>query len=64
MEHRRVIASAESLADVGQAHLSELFGKSHRDLARAGHVARAPFGIHLGDLNLVVIGDGLLDVFD
>ncbi len=62
MQHRRVVAPPEKLADLGQALLRELLGEVHRDLARPGDGGRALLAVHVRHLDLVVVGDGLLDV--
>src|ERR1700750_2744325 len=56
-----VVAAAEGPADLRQALLRELLGERHRDLARAGHGAEALLRVHLRDLDLEVVGHGLLD---
>src|SRR5687768_16154799 len=41
VQHGGVIAVAEGLADLWQAHLREVLGKRHRHLTRPGHIAAA-----------------------
>ena len=62
MQHRRVVAAAEQLTDLGQALLGEFLGQVHGDLARPGDRGRALLAVHVGDLDLVVVGHRLLDV--
>src|SRR5260221_4797246 len=64
VQDRRVVAPAERLADLRQALLRELLGKRHRDLAQAGHGTETLLRIHLRDLDLEIVGHGLLDVLD
>ncbi|OMP13430.1 hypothetical protein COLO4_01703, partial [Corchorus olitorius] len=61
--HGGVVASAEQLADLGQALLGQFLGQVHGNLARPGNAGRALLAVHVGDLDLVVVGHRLLDVF-
>src|SRR4029077_7133427 len=54
MQHRGVVAVAECLADLGQAHLCEVLGERHGHLPRPGNVAAAPFRVHVRYLDLEV----------
>src|SRR5258706_4015880 len=64
VQDRGMVAAAESLADLGQALLGEFLREGHRNLARARHGAEALLRIHVGDLDLEIVGHGLLDVLD
>ncbi|MNT49684.1 hypothetical protein D3C72_1865540 [compost metagenome] len=59
-----MVAPAEEFANLGQALLRQFLGQVHGNLARAGNAGRALFAVHVRHLDLVVIGNGLLDVFD
>ena len=48
----------------GRLERRQFLGQRHGDLARARDHARALLRIHLRDLDLVVVGHGLLDVLD
>jgi hypothetical protein len=56
--------ATEGLADFRQAVRSEFTGKPHGDLARAGDGTGTFLGIHVGDLDLVEVGDGFLYQFE
>src|SRR5712671_4749926 len=64
MEDCRVVAVAERIADVRKAHLCEVLRQCHCKLPGPGDVAAALFRVHVRYLDLVVLGDGLLDVVD
>ena len=64
MQNGRVVAPAEVAPDLGQGHLCEFLGQRHGDLPWPRHGARAFLGMHVGNADLVVIGNGLLDVVD
>ena len=64
MQYRRMIAAAESFADIRQAQVGQFLGQRHCDLARPRDVAGALLGIHFRNLDFVIIGNGLLDVVD
>lgn len=59
-----VVSSTEQVADLRQALLSQLLGQVHRHLARQGDIGRPAFRVHVGHLDLVEIGNRLLDVLD
>src|SRR5574343_1038272 len=63
VQHGGVVAPAEQLANLGQALLRQLLGQVHGNLARPGNAGRALLAVHVGDLDLVVVGHRLLDVF-
>ena len=44
--------------------MGQFFGQVHGNLTRPGNAGRALFGVHVGDLDLVVIGHRFLNVFD
>src|SRR5712692_9880522 len=54
VEDRRVVTVSERVADVRQAHLSEILRERHCKLAGPGDVATALFRVHVGHLDLVV----------
>ena len=62
MQHRRVVATTEAVADLRQAVLGELLGQGHRHLARARQRAGPALGQEIGHAQLVVVCHGLLDV--
>ena len=64
VQHRGVVATAKQFANFRQAFLGQFFGQVHRNLARPSDAGRALFAVHVGDLDLVIIGDGFLYVFD
>ena len=64
VHHRGVVAVAEPAADFGQAALGELLGQVHRHLARPRHRARAPGRRHVGQPDVEMLGDPLLDLLD
>ena len=64
MDHRGVIAPAETAPDLGQRAGGELLGEIHRHLARAGDLARAPRRGHLRLADAIVIGHAALDFVD
>src|SRR6185369_1105059 len=63
VQDRGVVAVAEGLADLRQAHLGEVLRERHGNLPWPRHVAVALFRMHVRDLDLEVLGDGLLDPF-
>src|SRR5258708_6832230 len=60
----RVVAVAERITDVRKTHLCEVLCQRHCKLPGPGDVATALFRVHVRYLDLVVLGDGLLDVVD
>src|SRR3546814_3842050 len=58
---RGVVAAAELAADFGQRAGGELLGEVHGDLARAGHRAGPARRVHVGDADVEMGGDPLLD---
>ena len=64
MEHGSVVSTAEIAADLGQRKLRQLLGQRHRYLARPGDRARSLFRMHVGNPDLVVVSNGLLNVLD
>src|SRR5260221_12826890 len=64
VEDCRVVAVAERITDVRKAHLCEVLCHRHCKLPGPGGVATALFRVHVRYLDLVVLGDGLLDVVD
>src|ERR1700689_4134940 len=63
VHHRGVIATAEGIADLRQAVTGQFLRQRHRYLARARHGTAAAFRQQIRHTDLVVVGDGLLDVF-
>ena len=61
VQHCRVVASAEELADGRQAALGELAAEVHGDLPREGDATAALFRVQVLDLQFEVGGDDLLD---
>src|ERR1041385_1210073 len=64
VEHGAVVASTEGFADGVEGTVGEIARKKHGDLARKGDVLGPAFAGHVGDANVVVFGDFLLDDFD
>src|SRR5690606_3658177 len=64
VDHGGVVAAAEGVADVGQAHVGQLLGQRHGDLPRSRDVAVALLGEQARDPDVVVLGDPLLDIVD
>src|SRR4030095_7264538 len=64
MHDRGVVAVAEALADLRQAPRPELLCKIQSHLPWTGHRARATRRAHLGELDVVVRRDALLDLVD
>src|SRR6267378_7331005 len=62
MQNGRMVAVAEGIANIRQAHLGEVLRERHCELAGPSDVSAAFFRVHVGYLDLVVLGDGLLDV--
>jgi hypothetical protein len=58
VQHGRVVAVAEGVADVRQAMLGQFLRQGHRHLPWAGDVAAAFLGVHVGDLYLVELRHG------
>src|SRR5262245_37163490 len=63
VHHRCVIAAAERIADLRKAVIREFPGERHRNLARPRDRAAAALREEIRDADLVVLGDGFLDVF-
>src|SRR5439155_22362135 len=57
-----MVAVAECISDIRQAHLGEVLREGHCELSGPGDVSTALFRVHVGYLDLVVLGDSLLDV--
>ena len=57
-----MVPVAEGLADFREAHMSEVFGQCHRNLAGTRDVAVPFLRVHVGDLQLEELGDSFLDV--
>ena len=64
MQYRCVVAPAEELTDFGKALLSHFLGQVHRDLPRPRDARGPLLAVHVGNLDLVEVSDGLLDVLD
>src|SRR5712671_217459 len=64
VEDCRVVAVAECVTDIRQAHLGEVLSQCQCKLARPSFVSTALFRVHVRYLDLVVLGDGLLYVVD
>jgi hypothetical protein len=64
MQHGGVIASTKKLADLRQTFLRELLGQLHRNLPWERNSDRTAFAVHVGDLDLVIVGNGFLNQFD
>src|SRR5690349_12124423 len=64
MQHRCVVAAAETPADIGQRAAGQFARQEHRHLARPRHTARAPCRVQLADIELVELGRLLLDLLD
>ena len=63
MQHGGVVAPAEQFSNFWKAFLRQLLGQVHRNLAWPRNAGRALLAVHVGDLDLVVVGHRLLDVF-
>src|SRR5688500_3280865 len=61
---RGVVAAAELAADLRQRAGGQLFGQEHGDLARAGDLAGAARRLHVGQLDVEMLGHPLLDFLD
>jgi len=59
-----VVAVPNASPMSGKAHLCEVLCQRHCKLPGPGDVATALFRVHVRYLDLVVLGDGLLDVVD
>ncbi len=59
-----MVASAERLADLGQAVLGQLLGQGHRNLPRPRQRAHPPLGQQILQTHVEVLRRGLLDVRD
>src|SRR5690554_7545103 len=64
MHHGCVIAAAELAPDLGQRPGCKLLCQIHRNLARPRHAARPAGREHVGQANVEVLCDLLLDLFD
>ena len=59
-----MIAIAKATADFRQGPGGQLLGQVHRNLSWTRHGSRTARGIHFAELNVEVLGDLLLDLFD
>jgi len=59
-----VVFAAEGVADVVQRGFREFAGEVHGDLAREGDIGRAALARHVGEADVVVLGDLALDLVD
>ena len=59
-----MILAAEGIADLRQALLGQLLGQVHGNLAGQGDLGRLALRVHVGLLDLVVLGHRLLDEID
>ena len=64
MQHGGVVAPTKQLANFGQAFLRQLFGQVHGNLPWTGDRSGTLLGIHVRDLDLVIVGHGFLDVLN
>src|ERR1035437_5206473 len=64
VEHRAVIAFAKGLTNSGEPAFRHLAREIHGDLAREGDVLGATFAAHLGEADVEVFGDFLLNDFN
>ena len=64
MHHCRMVAPAEFTANLGQRSRGQLLGEKHRDLAWPGHLAGPPWRLHIGKLDVEMLGHAALDVLD
>ena len=64
MNDRGVIAPAKFIANGGKGSLSIFAAKIHGDLARKGDILCAPFGFEIGDLEIEIVANRFLNVFD
>src|SRR5205085_7014015 len=64
VDHRRMVASAEAAADLGQRARGELLREVHGDLAWPRNFPRTPRRGHLGLADPVMLGDAGLDLVD
>ena len=62
MQNRRVIPTAKSIANFGQAVLSQLFGHGHGHLPWTSNRAVESVGHQVFHLDIVVLWNGLFDV--
>ena len=61
MQNCSVVASTESLTNGRETGRRQFLGKPHGDLAGTSHDTRPFLRVHVGNLDLVVFGHGLLD---
>src|ERR1051325_4498156 len=64
VENSAVITATESIPDGGKRGLSHLTGEEHRDLARERDAFRTALARHVGQTNVEMLGNSLLDEFD
>ncbi|MCY1173110.1 hypothetical protein D9M73_132610 [compost metagenome] len=57
-----MVATTEHVTDFRQTVVGQLLGQRHGHLAWTRDRTRTPLGQQIGDLDLVVLGDGALDV--
>ena len=62
MQNRGVIPAAKALPDFGQAVVGQFLGECHGHLSRPCDRAGTFFAKQIGQTNLEIFGDGLLDV--
>ena len=63
MQNGGVIAPAEQFSDFRKAFLCQLFGQVHRNLTGPGNAGRPLLGVHVCDLDFVIVRHGFLDIF-
>jgi hypothetical protein len=59
-----MVASAEGVADFIERRFGQLARKLHCHLAREGNVRRTAFARHIGNADIEMLGDALLDLID
>src|SRR5688500_17275913 len=64
MQHGRVIAATESIADLREAVAGQLLGKRHRYLPWPRNRAAATLRKQISDTNLEVLGDSFLNILN
>ena len=64
MQYRCVIPSTKRIANLGKAVVGQLLGQGHGNLTGPCNGAGATFGQDVGYLDLVVLGDGALNIID
>lgn len=64
MQDGCVVTTAEQFSDLGQAFLGQFFGQVHRNLTGPGNRGGPFLGIHVSHFDLVIVGDGFLDIFN